>query len=725
MRHAVIAENNSNTMVVTRNNSMVLSTDGGQTYTAIGAGLPGYSISDVVFAPNNDQIILITYERYQNDGNKVFISYNQGASWTNITGNLGDMPIRSAIIDHTPDQNIYLGAELGVYTKPMNGTTWTLYNPNLPNVSVRELEIQWATNTLRAITWGRGLWEYTLVGRNDYPNILTTLITDPPTDALPVETDPQDVTSVISYNGAISSAFVRWSVGSATYDSVIPMINIVDSTWQTQTPIPGTQEGNNVYFKVYAVGSNNDTTESYKFHYKTRPACISNGNMSWQTAVTLVNFDNINNATGKTQPYTDYRDSDSTVVMIGTTHDLTVNVNTDGDYTVNGMAWIDWNVDGDFTDPGEEYVMGSAHDTIDGPTTLSPLAITIPANATVGNVKMRVSARFGNAATPCETGYDGEVEDYKLVILPACSNTNVTLTEQACNTYTSPSGLYTYNTSGTYYDTLQNAGGCDSLITINLSLGNDQTSTIFEVACDSFVLDNQSYYTSGTYLQHLTTVGGCDSAVTLNLIVNQASAVSVTETACNSYTANGQTYTTSGTYVQTLAASTGCDSTVTLNLTIQSVDAMLTSNGPTLTATTAGATYLWLDCDNNQSVIPGETGQSFTATANGNYAVVVNDGLCSDTSACMNVTGIGLIENTLPLQMSVFPNPSDGSFTVQLGHVYQDVVVEVRDVLGKLIQVQQANGVSNLPIVIEEAAAVYFLTVVADDERGSVRVLVE
>ncbi len=438
--HCVIAENNSDVIVISRGNSLLRSNDGGVNWVTITNGLPGHWISDIAFAPNDDQILVVTYERYQNDGQKVYISFNQGASWTNITGALGDMPIRSVTIDHTAEQNIYLGGEIGIYSKPMYSGTWSLYNSNLPNVSVRELEIQYATNIIRAITWGRGMWEYTLIGRNDHPNIWTTSITDPPTDALPNEVGPQYVTSVLSDDSTITSAYVLWSLGSATLDSTIVMSNTVDSTWVSDLPIPGYYEGTDVYFKVFAVGSSGDTTETYKFHYKTKPNCVSNGNMGWATAVTLVDFEDIYNSTGKTQPYTDYRDTDSTWVYADSTYSMIINVNTDGNYTVNAMAWIDWNNDSDFDDPGEEYILGSAQNVADSPTTLSPLAITVPTNATIGHVKMRVSARFGSAPTACETNFDGEVEDYSIFVAPICNTTvnvnGVVLTaESNSNTY--------------------------------------------------------------------------------------------------------------------------------------------------------------------------------------------------------------------------------------------------------------------------------------------------
>ena len=51
------------------------------------------------------------------------------------------MPIRSVVIDHTDNSTIYLGAEIGIYKKSMSGNSWELFNENLPNTTVMELEI--------------------------------------------------------------------------------------------------------------------------------------------------------------------------------------------------------------------------------------------------------------------------------------------------------------------------------------------------------------------------------------------------------------------------------------------------------------------------------------------------------------------------------------------------------------------------------------------------------
>lgn len=269
---AEIAQNNSDIMVITRSSNIEKSTDGGASFTDIGGGLPNYSITDIAFDPNDDDVIIATFARYQNDNSKVWITTDGGSTWSNITSNLGNLPIRSVVIDHTDSSNIYLGAEIGVYTKSMNGTTWSLYNPNLPNMSVRELEINFGSNTLKAATWGRGLWEYGLVDRLDYPAVTYTTITDVPTTTTPAANINQFVTSEISYDNTLTSVWCEWSVGSPTFGNAIAMSNTSDSTWLSDTYLPNVAPGTDLYFKVFAVGSNNDTTETYKFMYNAQAA---------------------------------------------------------------------------------------------------------------------------------------------------------------------------------------------------------------------------------------------------------------------------------------------------------------------------------------------------------------------------------------------------------------------------------------------------------------------
>ena len=142
--------------------------------------------------------------------------------------------------------------------------------------------------------------------------------------------------------------------------------------------------------------------------------CTSNGNTTYNTSITRFVFNTIDNSSGKTD-YSDYT-SISTTVTAGNSYSITVQVNTDGDYTNYAMVWIDWNQDGDFNDTGEEYDLGSATNVSNGATSNSPLNITVPSGAYNGTTRIRVANKYNTAATSCETNYDGEVEDYSVEI---------------------------------------------------------------------------------------------------------------------------------------------------------------------------------------------------------------------------------------------------------------------------------------------------------------------
>lgn len=93
-------------------------------------------------------------------------------------------------------------------------------------------------------------------------------------------------------------------------------------------------------------------------------------------------------------------------------------------------------------------------------------------------------------------------------------------------------------------------------------------------------------------------------------------------------------------------------------------DLAVSQQGNTLTVAEAGAGYQWIDCNTGEP-IPGATGQSFTIMEDGDYAVVVTKGGCSATSACG--LAVGTVEPVKPgLGAAVFPNPSDGRFTLTL-----------------------------------------------------------
>lgn len=153
-----------------------------------------------------------------------------------------------------------------------------------------------------------------------------------------------------------------------------------------------------------------------------------------------------------------------------------------------------------------------------------------------------------------------------------------------------------------------------------------------------------------------------------------------TVSACDTYTwsENGATYTTSGMYTNVV----GCD-TKTLDLTINNssaINTVVTVNSGLLTATQSGATYQWYKCPN--TLLSGETNQSYTALANGDYKVDITVGNCSVTSNCITVSNLAIGEFK-PNEFKIYPNPSKGIVNIITPYEGNYIIV---DALGKTIK---------------------------------------
>lgn len=106
-------------------------------------------------------------------------------------------------------------------------------------------------------------------------------------------------------------------------------------------------------------------------------------------------------------------------------------------------------------------------------------------------------------------------------------------------------------------------------------------------------------------------------------------------------------------------------------------------NGVVITAYPAGLSYQWIDCSNN-TVIPNETSQTFTAQLNGSYAAIVTSGSCSvDTTACIQILSVGVKNNAATELVSLYPNPNNGSFVVDVATESADV--QIVDLLGNQV----------------------------------------
>ena len=122
---------------------------------------------------------------------------------------------------------------------------------------------------------------------------------------------------------------------------------------------------------------------------------------------------------------------------------------------------------------------------------------------------------------------------------------------------------------------LTSASGCDSTVTLTLTVNPLFTTDLTESICegDSYTVGTSTYTATGIYTDVLTSASGCDSTVTLTLTVNPVYTTDLTESICegDSYTVGTSTYTATGIYTDVLTSASGCDSTVTLTLTVRSI----------------------------------------------------------------------------------------------------------------------------------------------------------
>ena len=140
----------------------IFRTINGSTFTNVGAGqIPNRYPTDIHVNPNNSADVYATFGGFGTG--HVYRSTNAGVNWTNISGNLPDVPHQSVAIDPLYTQNIYIGNDLGVYVTTNNGAQWYEYRNGMPYALVFDVTIVYPNRHIRATTHGNGIYERSLV----------------------------------------------------------------------------------------------------------------------------------------------------------------------------------------------------------------------------------------------------------------------------------------------------------------------------------------------------------------------------------------------------------------------------------------------------------------------------------------------------------------------------------------------------------------------------------
>lgn len=336
------------------------------------------------------------------------------------------------------------------------------------------------------------------------------------------------------------------------------------------------------------------------------------------------------------------------------------------------------------------YSTGTAYGTIDfdpSPASSYILSTTYGSNLFIS--KLSAFGNFQYAGLVNNSNSSFEVGTYGYNIEP----TRILSSSNSIYISGTFKGTYDFNPDINIVNNINSSvtqTGIGSQTAFILKLGQcvPTSSTQTVNACSSYTwpLNNQTYTTSGIYSDTLVNTAGCDSIVTLNLSINAPTTNNTTVASCNSYNWNGNIYTSTGVYNQVLSTTGGCDSTVTLNLTITNTPAAIVTSpdGITLNANIVpNATYQWIYCS-DLTPITNQTQSQFIPQINGLYAVIVTNTCGSDTSECATVNTIGLIDLD-GLKIQIAPNPSNGEIMIQLNQLNEPIAFFVSDMQGRII----------------------------------------
>ena len=229
--------------------------------------------------------------------------------------------------------------------------------------------------------------------------------------------------------------------------------------------------------------------------------------------------------------------------------------------------------------------------------------------------------------------------------------------------------------AGEHIRVVQSSNGCDSTITLLLTVNPVQTTQLYDTISLSETYNDNGFNTNigGVYINTLQAVTGCDSIVMLHLSIDSTYYTTIFDTICDNetYTENGFNTAFAGTHENTLQATIGCDSVITLHLTVN----------PTYTEMVYDTIYVEEGRDSSYYVIDS------LQTIFGCDSVVVHN-------ITIIVDPVSITENSdISDNLDLYPNPTTGIITFNRTDVMK---VEVLDAMGRLLMTIENKHIIDL-----------------------------
>ncbi len=381
-------------------------------------------------------------------------------------------------------------------------------------------------------------------------------------------------------------------------------------------------------------------------------------------------------------------------------------------------------------------------------------------------------------------GCDSSFFTYLLVADSFSSLTNITLYSGSNYTFPDNTSINNIQANMSQVSYLKSTGGCDSIVTTNISVMRSHNSTeIYSVCSGSsytfpdgtsftnikndtshtsylisingidtvitnitaipvysktenaavcggcvYTLPDGTIYTNQadtTIISILKSVTGCDSSIITHIstchIFNTTLVFTVCKGSSFTFPDGTTTFNVQPPFVTHLSNLHGpgieCDSFITTTLNVVDMDTSVSKTNAVLQSNLSNANYQWLNCADN-SLLPFDTAQSFTATIAGSYAVQLSLNGCVDTSACYVISANDLVQHR-PSDINLYPVPAKGSLTIAVqSKVSANLSISLydsygREVLTNTVKLLPGNNTTTLS-TSSLAAGIYTLKLYND-----------
>ena len=299
---------------------------------------------------------------------------------------------------------------------------------------------------------------------------------------------------------------------------------------------------------------------------------------------------------------------------------------------------------------------------------------------------------------------------------------NTTLSAAICEGTTYTENGFNVSEAGTYMQNLQTIDGCDSIVTLNLSVNPVANTNLAVAICEGSTYSENGFNASeaGTYMQNLQTIDGCDSIVTLNLSVNPVANTNLAVAICegSTYSENGFNASEAGTYTQNLQTVNGCDSIVKLTLTVNPVadttiaaaicegeiyyengfmasregthtQILQTENGCDSVVTLNLTVYPAYQMGIGAVIHEGETYEEYGFNVNeeGTYTQILQTVNGCDSIITLNVVLSSLDEvEANDIKVNVYPNPANSYTVLEVHGLKEQTMVNLFDIQGRKVR---------------------------------------